>query len=354
MHRSFCKIIKFRFLPLVVVAFIFSPVFIWGSPDEIPYRLDKATVDLVGDVHAEVCIWNDDIFIELPPSKSRTGGALASGLTSVFLGPLAGGLLGAIINDVIDSTKNKNSDSAKYKSIEKAVNDNDAMEIVAPLKAMIEDINFRAALHAALLPMVNELSWPHVIDLKDRDGSAPVSKKDFLNKVNEGSLLDIQCIYQLSLNAEVLKILTEFTLYLKGSAKAAVAGRVLFSSERIGKFEVCDEAIALWSEYDGAAFRQALDLGIKETIKMLKIALPSVGSKSALGPDSQIKLIKIRTKYEEDNYRPKYQGDSISAYVVEEKGNRVVLQLGTNSFISIPRSDIISENSIRDLKQKKK
>jgi len=341
MYRSFFKIMKSRLLPLLVL-FIFVPGFIWGGPAEIPYRLDKATVGLVGDVHAEVCVWNDAIFIEVPPSESRAGGAVVGGLASILRGPLIGGLLGAIVNEVINATKNKKSDSAKYKNIEKTVNDSDTSEIVAPLKAMIEDINFRDALHAALLPMVNELSWPHIIDLQDRDGSAPVSKKDFLNKVNEGSLLDIQCVYYLSLNAEVLKIITEFALYLKGSAKAAVAGSVSYSSARIGKFEVCDEAVALWAEYDGAAFRQALELGIVETIKMLKIALPSVGPKSAMGSDSKIKLMKIRTKYEEDDYHPKYQGDPISVIVVEENGSRVVLQLGTNKFISISKSDIIS------------
>jgi hypothetical protein len=308
MNRSFSKIVKSCFLSLLVL-FIFVPKFVWGNPAEIPYRLDKATAGLVGDVHAEICVLNNGISIEAPPSDSQ------------FLGRGLG------------------ADIALIKSI---VGKNVAEETIVPLREMIKDIDFRAVLQAALLPMVKELSWPRIIDLQARDGAALSKKKDILLKVNEGSFLDIYSSFQLSPNAEVLRILTGFTLYLKGSAKAAVAGRVYFSSARIGKFEVDDDAIALWAGDNGAAFRQALNQGIEDTVKMLNCILLNAGGKTFLQPDSKFYMLRIRTEYGEGSSNPKKEGKSFIGLLVEENENRVILQTGSDYFSSIPRSDILA------------
>jgi hypothetical protein len=313
MNRLFFKLAKSGFLPLALL-FVFAPVNAWCNPAETPYRLDKATAGLVGDVNAEICVTNDGISIEVQEIENRGGG----------------GMLGSMLAAGINTARS-------------LARINNANETIAPLREIVKDIDFLAAMQAALLPMLKELSFPRVIDLKTRDGAPLSRKKDILMKVGEGSFLDISFFYQFSPNAEALRMSTGFTLYLKGSAKGVVKGGCIYSSERIGKYEENDEAIALWAGNGGAAYRQVLNQGIEETVKLLNLGLINAGGKTVLGPDSRFKIIKIRTEYGEGSTDPKQEGYTVTGWIVEENEKRIIFQSGVGTFRSIPKSDIISQ-----------
>jgi hypothetical protein len=303
MKGSFAKPKELRFLSLAVPFVLVSTVF-WGCTAASIYRLDPAASDRVGEVNAVVCVENENISIKV----------LASGYG------VGGGLVGALIDAGVESKRKK-----------------EAMKIVAPLREKTRDIDFRETLRHALLPMMKQLSWPQIVDLKAKSRSALITAAD----VKERSFLEIHSIYQLSPGAEVLEISTGFALYLQGSTKAAVVGSVRYSSERIGTLEENDEAIALWAQNDAAVYRQALNQGIGQTVKMLNAALPYAGGKSFLHPVSEIKKIKIRIAHGRGDYGIKQPGMNISGWIVEENENRIIFQSQFGGFISFPRSDII-------------
>ncbi|MBN2400546.1 MAG: hypothetical protein JXI33_09450 [Candidatus Aminicenantes bacterium] len=292
--------------PLALLLVMVAATF-WGCSAPIPYRLTPMAGDNVGEVNAAVCVENDSISVKVLAST------YGSGL----------GLVGGLIDSGVNSKRKK-----------------EAIEMIAPLKDKTKDINFRDALRDALLPILKELSWPQVADLKTKSKSALIT----LAEVNERSHLEIHSTYQLSPTAEVLEIATGFALYPKRGTKAIVVGNVRYSSERIGKFEENDEAIALWAENDAAAYRQALTLGVEETVKMLKLALPYAGGKSQLPLANEVRTMKIRIKHGRGDYGIKQPGTTITGWIVEENDQRMIFQSQSGSFVSFPKSDIINPN----------
>ena len=303
MKSLFAKPEPSVFWPLALALVFISLVF-GGCTSALPYRLDPATADRVGEVNAELCVENDGIAIQV----------LASGYGE------GGGLIGALIDAGVESKRKK-----------------EALKTAAPLKAGTRDIDFREALRTALLPMMKGLSWPQVIDMKAKAKSAPITQAD----VNERAFLEIHSIYHLSPTAEVLEISTGFALYPRGVTQAAVLGSVRYSSERIGTCEENDAAIALWAENDAAAYRRALRQGIEETVKMLYVALPYAGGRSAPRPADELKKIKIRISHGRGDYGFKQPGMTVSGWVIEENERRLIFQSRFGGFISFPRSDIV-------------
>jgi hypothetical protein len=291
-------------LPLTLLFVLVAATF-WGCSTPTPYRLDPPADDRVGEVNAALCVENDSISIKVLQSGYGSGS----------------GLVGALIDAGVNAKREK-----------------EARKMAAPLQEKTTDLHFRDALSDALLPMVKELSWPQIVDLKTKSKSALIKADD----VSERSHLEIYSIYQLAPTAEVLEISTGFAIYLRGVARAIVVGSVRYSSERIGKFEENDEAIALWAENDAAAYRQALTMGIEETVKMLRQALPYAGGKSALPPVTELKKMKIRIAHGRGDYGIKQPGTLITGWVVEENAERMIFQSQTGSFISFPKSDIIN------------
>ena len=290
--------------PLALLFVLVAATF-WGCSTPIPYRLDPLAGDRVGEVNATACVENESISVKVLVSTYGSGG----------------GLVGALVDAGVEAKRKK-----------------EAIKIIAPLKEKTKDINFRDALRTALLPMVKELSWPQIADLNTQSKSAMITAAD----VSERSHLEIYSTYQLSPTAEVLEIATGFAIYPMGVTKAMVVGGVRYSSERIGEFEENDEAIALWAENDAAAYRQALTLGIEETVKMLKLALPYAGGKSELPPENELKKMKIRIAHGRGDYGIKQPGTTITGWVIEEKENRMIFQSQIGGFVSFPKSDIIS------------
>jgi hypothetical protein len=275
-----------------------------GCATPTPYRLDPAAGDRIAELNATVCVENESITIKVLASSYGSGG----------------GLVGALIDAGVESKRKK-----------------EAVKMVAPLKEKTADVHFRDALHDALMPMLKELAWPRVSDLKIKDKPVLITAAD----VSERPYLDIHSNYQLSPTAEVLEISTGFAVYPQGAAKAMVVGSVRYSSERIGKFEENDEAIALWAENNAAAYRQALAQGIEETVKMLGHALPYALARSALRPANELKKMKIRIAHGRGDYGIKQPGTTVSGWIIEETEKRMIFQSQAGGFLSFPLSDII-------------
>jgi hypothetical protein len=282
-------------------------MFIPGYAKTAPSRLDPAVADRVGEVNAKVCVVSDKITMLVLPSE---------------YGHRGGGLVGVLVDAGVNSSRKE-----------------DAGRIIIPLQEKTGDIDFRGLLRDALLPMVKELSWPRIVDVKTTAESAPITPDDVL----ERSVLALSTTYELSPTAEVLEMSTQFALYMKDGLKAVVSGSVAYSSERIGTTEVNDEAIALWAENDAAAYRQALNQGIAETIKMLGLALPYAGGKTAQRPAGDLRKMEVRVfRRGRGEYGSEAEPSVISGWPIEAKGNRAMIQTKLGGFLSFPKSDLIA------------
>jgi hypothetical protein len=288
----------------MVALFIFVSVFFCGCGTPLAYKLDPITAERVNEVNAEVCVENANISIKV----------LASGYGS------GGGLIGAIIDSGVNSHRK-----------------NEAEELIVPLREKTKDISFRDNLKNALEPMLKELTWPQVMDIRTKSKSVPITESD----VNGRSFLEIYSNYELSTGAEVLDISTGFAIYLKGSTEAAVIGSTHYTSKRIGKLEENQEAIALWAENDAAAYKEALNLGIEETVKMLRLALPYAGSKSPIRSLDRMASLKVRIAHGRGDYGIKQPGIKMTGWIVEDGEDRVIFQSEQGSFYSFPKADIL-------------
>jgi hypothetical protein len=307
MKNYFFKPGKSAFFFLATTSALLS-MFSLDYAKAVPKSLDPATADRVGEVNVQVCVVSDKITILVLPSEYGSS--------------RGGGLVGVLVDAGVDSRRKK-----------------DAARIVIPLQEKTADIDFRNLLRDALLPTMKELSWPQIMEVKTTAESVALAPND----VSERSFLAISSTCELSPAAEVLEISTQFALYLKGGFKAAVAGSVAYSSDRIGTTEVNDEAIALWAENDAAAFRQALNQGVAETARMLGLALPYAGGKSAQRPADDLRKMEVRVfRRGRGEFGNEAEPEVISGWPIEAKGNRALIQTKAGAFISFPKSDLVA------------
>ncbi|MDD8027306.1 MAG: hypothetical protein PHI34_12415 [Acidobacteriota bacterium] len=285
---------------LVFIFFLFI-----GCVTPIPFQLDPVSVDRVGDVRASACINQDNISIQV----------MASGYGSGF------GLIGAIVDAGVNSSRRSGAE-----------------ETIAPLREKTKDIKLSDDLLNALTPMLKELPWPRVLDVQMSAKSLAVTPVD----VTDNSVLRLYTDYRLSSTADVLEMTTGFAFYLKGDTTASSSGSVYYASKRIGRNEEENEAaIKLWADNEAALYREALGLGIKETVKMLNAALPYAGRKTPARPMEERVGIRVRLTHGRGDFGIKYTGTPLYGWILEQSEDRLLFQSEGGHLYSIPTSDII-------------
>ena len=303
MKGSIFRVSAFRLLT-VWVSLGFISLWFSGCVAPIPFRLDPASSDGLGEVQASACVEKDSVSIQV----------LASGYGAGL------GLVGAIIDSGVNSSRRRGAE-----------------ETIAPLREETQDISVRDDLLNALSPMLKELPWPQVVDVKMSSESLPVT----VAEVRDNSVLRLYTTYQLSSTAEVLEIRTGFAFYLRGNTKAAAAGSVFYASKRIGQFEENEEAVKLWAGDDAAVYREELSLGIEETVKMLSLVLPYAGRKSPVPPLEEQVRMKVRLSHGRGDFGIKASGVTVRGWILEQSEDRILFQRDTGHLYSMPTSDIL-------------
>jgi len=267
----------------------------------ISHRLEPATASRVESAKVRSLVPQSDLSIKV--LRSTYGGGL--------------GVIGAIV----DSGVNKGRKS-------------DAERRVAPLLEEVQDVDLRARLWEKLDPAIHSVEWPRVVDVQTASAPDEVVPED----VTESAFVSLTTTYNLSPNASVFEMHSYFMFYLQGNTKPAAFGSVSYWSREIGKGQdgktkEDEDAIALWSAAGGAAYRTAVDEGIRETVRMLGIALPFVGGKQvgALGEAAEVKydVTHARGDFGLKTSRTTYRGT-----VLDRGSERLVFRVESPSFFS--------------------
>jgi hypothetical protein len=281
-------------------------LFFSGCFAGIPYRLEPASVAQLDTVRARSVVVQEKISIEVAASS------YGAGL----------GLIGALVD--VGVNKGRTSDAERR---------------VAPLRDQTQDLDFRAKFWEQLGPAIQAVEWPRVADLQTATAFDPFAAAD----AKEAHLLTLHTFFSLSPNSAVLRIHTEFYLYMKGSKIAKAIGSVSYWSRDIGKaaegkYKEDEEAVALWAADNCAAYRAAVDEGIAETVKMLRMALPYAGGKdiSKPGPAAQF---QYDLTHGSGDFGLKSSRNTLRGAVLERTDDRLMLQVQPGPIYSIPMAE---------------
>jgi hypothetical protein len=272
----------------------------------VPYRLEPASAARLDTARARSVVSQEKISIEVMASS------YGSGL----------GLIGALIDSGV--TKGRTSDAERR---------------VAPLRDQTQDLDFRAKFWEQLGPAIQAVEWPSITDVQTATAWAPLPAAD----VKESHLLDLQTSFWLSPNSAVLRIQTTFSLHMKGSATPAAIGSVSYWSRDIGKaaegkYKEDEEAVALWAADNCAAYRAAVDEGIAETVKMLRMALPYAGGRDVSKPGPAAEF-KYDLTHGRGDFGLKSWRDTLRGAVLERTDDRLMLQVQPGPIFSIPMAE---------------
>jgi hypothetical protein len=273
----------------------------------IKYRLDPATAAQVDTAKARTQVAQEHVSIKI--------------LASSYGG---GGLLGAAINAGVESSRRKDADRR-----------------VQPLLKAVENLDHRAKVWEKLVPALQSAEWPKVVDVKTAPDLMPVTAED----VRDSAFVSLSTSYSLSPNASVLEMHTSYHFYMRGSTSPAAIGGLSYWSKQIGKtpdgkkWTEDEDAIALWVANDGAAYRAAVDEGIAETVKMLRIALPFVGGKDLAGTGESVE-IKYNVTHGRGDFGISEGQSKFQGRVLERNAERLVFQAYGGPIYSVPAAEI--------------
>lgn len=204
-----------------------------------------------------------------------------------------------------------------------------AEERIGPLLEASAGIDFRKQFWAALEETLTQAQW-----LKTKSIKHSAENIDKEAQFNAGlPLLTLNTAYELSPNAQVLRVQTGIRFYLSDSGKPDYFGAVVYISEKIGKNDEEDEeAIEFWAMDEAAALSKALSEGIAQNMQMLKYDLLDGPHSTALESKEEISA-NIRDPIT-GNMR-EYEG-----VLVNEIDNRMLVREEGGNLFSIPRSII--------------
>lgn len=290
---------------------VLSCLFVTGCAG-ISYRLEPASAARVESAKVRSLVPQSDLAIKV--------------LTSTYGGGF--GLIGALV----DSGVNKRRGS-------------DAERRVAPLLKEVQDVDLRARLWEELVPAIHSVEWPRVVDVQTAPASAPVTTED----VKESAFVSLTTTYNLSPNASVFEMHSYYTFFLRGNTSPAAFGSVSYWSKEIGKgvdgkTKEDEDAIALWSAAGGAAYRTAVDEGIRETVRMLGLALPFVGGKQ-VGSLGEATEVKYDATHGRGDFGLKASRTAYRGAVLERGPERLVFRVESGSFFpgslfSVPAAEV--------------
>ncbi len=278
----------------------------------VPYRLGSASAGHVETLKVRTQVAQETVSIEV----------LASGYGS-HSGRLSRMGVGALIDAGVASSRSR-----------------DAERRIRPLRAALGDLDHPARLWERLVPGIQSIEWPEVVDVSTSRDLMDVTSDD----VRDSAFVSLATSYSLSPDASVLEMHTDYWFFPRGSTQPAAIGAVSYWSSQIGRspdgetWQEDEPAVALWAANAGAAYRAALDEGIAETVKMLRMALPfAAGRDVAAREPVEVKydVVHGRGDFGISEGQSRFQGS-----VLERTGERLVLQVSGGPIYSLPAAEV--------------
>jgi hypothetical protein len=230
-----------------------------------------------------------------------------------------GGLLGAVINSAVASSRKKDADALAQR-----------------LRTQAKDVDFRAQYRSALEPALKEVAWLRFQGLVPDDRPLPLPEVND-EDVRAHGLLTVGTNYFLSPDCAVLIVQSEIAFYEQGHSSRAASVRVRYQSEEIGNVEG-DEAVALWERDSAAAYRTVLNEAVYESSRMARLALEYMGG---AGYPGNVVHIRARLDHARGDFGIKDDAVGLDGTVVEENDRRLIL-LAERTVYSLPKTAIES------------
>jgi len=169
-------------------------------------------------------------------------------------GAMGGGLLPALIDVAIESSRSKSAE-----------------EVVSPLRAHLSEIDFRQELTSEISNQLNN-SWLHVEKVESMSALTQTERKHLFDNRAGNAILLIDAEYKLSPDFMSLHTKANNEIYLKGAKEAIYKNKVEISSDNVVASSD-EEAASAWSENDGVKLRAAIHDGIKQLASKIAKAI---------------------------------------------------------------------------------
>lgn len=260
---------------LRVVVTAFGVLALLGCATSTPINLKSEALTRIQSTRAHIAIPQEEINVEVVRS---TSGAAAGG---------AGfGVLGAVVGATIDASVEANRA-------------NKANLVIEPVRKPLADFDFRTEFdkkfHAALadfpalkINQVEVTGQPYSDETHSRLRST----------MSQDSLLVMSVDYKLSSDYRILVVSGLVTLWQRGQEEAQYLGTYRYFSAPISSKSGATAAQA-WASNNAEPIRAALQEGINETIRMLKLDLvPKSDSDlgdAPLGENGNLRVVSLKT-----------------------------------------------------------
>lgn len=219
-----------------------------------------------------------------------------------------------------------------------AIADDMARRRAQPLVDLTVDMDFRAQYAGALRGTLSEIGWLKFRSLEQRETAASAVNKHDARLQATTSLV-------VSAKSSVLFVQSALVFYPAGAAEDAPGARaqILYRSEEVTSKRGA-MAVARWTQDGGQAYRSSLAEGVAESMKMTTMALERMAGTRYSGKAEAL-LVWTAGEPEEAGISGA-EPDAISGTVVEETAARLILEVGTWGFASLPKSAIGSRDVI--------
>ena len=232
------------------------------------------------------------------------------------------GLMGAVINSSVNRGRR-----------------NAAEEMVRPLQAQSQDVNYQWTFWHALEPTLRQVPWLRLIGL---EGKPDALEDPSYEELVQHSLLRMGSDFLLSVDSSTLLVKTGFSFYEQGgSGSPAAATIVYYRSERVGQIED-EKAVSLWAANRAARYRMALAEGVAENVKMIGLALFCMGGMNC--PAGGAHHLRFRLNEGRGDFGSVVGVVDADGTIVEEGPYRLVFRDVNGAFYSIPRGAIESQS----------
>jgi hypothetical protein len=212
-----------------------------------------------------------------------------------------------------------------------------AQRRIRPLQEQTSDVSFRDQYAGALQDTLSTIGWLKLRRLERRNAAARSGDQ-------RDARLELITSQTLSAQSSVLFVESTLAFYPAGAVAApGAAMRTLYRSEEVTP-ERGNKAVSRWAQDRGQAYRSSLAEGIAESMKMTTMALEHVAGTRYSG---KAEALLVWTAGEPEGAgMSTSEPDAISGTVVEETATRLILEVGTWGFASLPKSAIGSREVI--------
>jgi hypothetical protein len=257
-------------------------------------QLDAASAAQCNRVVAQSLIEQDEVILEARQGYSSTGVGLTAGINTIM--------------------------------------SNRARKKVKPLNDAVSDLNFRDLFWEKLTPALEQGAWPEIERVDRLKGRVEVTDES----TSQSGVLEIATGYSLSIDARVLKIVTNFRVVPRGETKATGIGTIRYEAPWLPDGLEKEAAIAKWAENGGALFRQGIQTGIDQMAKMIPTALLYLGNKYPLDGKRQAEMRSPQKGLMFHGLTNREQ----KVWILEEDGEMLQLLTERGLFLSLPKSTV--------------